>query len=96
MCHVVNCHVSQAYGGAISVMVGSIVWTDIGVGNSFALSRNTACSRCRVFVASTSITNSRALSRTHGNVAASPFYRRLFHDDSLFVPQVYFSFVDVV
>ena len=61
----------QAFGGAISVMIGPYVRSEIGTGDSTATSGDTECSNCRVIVTDISIRNSSALSQTTGELLAT-------------------------
>jgi hypothetical protein len=63
------CHALQVYGGAIGVIVGPYSRSFLGSGQSFASCANTTCTNCSVRISGTSITNSRALSNTSGNLA---------------------------
>jgi hypothetical protein len=56
----------QAFGGGISVMVGSVVWSQIGGGNSNAASLDTFCSNCHINLTNVSISESVALSNASG------------------------------
>ena len=62
--------VLQAFGGAISVMVGSIVWCQIGVGKSNAASLDTFCISCHVNLTNISTSESIALSNASGTQPA--------------------------
>ena len=61
--------IAQAFGGAISVMVGSYVRAQIGFGNSNSTSGATSCSDCRVLITNVSTSNSAALSNTFGKMS---------------------------
>jgi hypothetical protein len=71
----------QVYGGAISVMVGPHAWSFIGTG-LFPMHHvaTQSASSCGFFVSGTSITNSRAVSSSSGNVDAAHLsaHRRLY------------------
>jgi hypothetical protein len=62
----------QVYGGAISAMIGSYVWSQIGFGDSNATAADTLCSNCGVAMSGVSITSSATRSITTGNVCC-PF-----------------------
>ena len=57
----------QAFGGAISVMVGSNVWSQIGSGNANSESGDTRCSDVHLYMSNVSIRESTALSIVTGN-----------------------------
>jgi hypothetical protein len=63
---------AQVYGGAISMMIGSYVYSLIGSGISIATSGETLCIDCAVAVTGVSIINSATRSMTSGNVCRLP------------------------
>jgi hypothetical protein len=60
----------QVYGGAISVIIGAYVWSEIGSGRSNATSGDTYCSDCGVLMSGISIINSDVKSITSGGVCS--------------------------
>lgn len=59
--------VMQVYGGAIGFTVGSLVRSQIGIGNSVVRSEGTSCNDCFATFVDVSITNSSAMSTVSGN-----------------------------
>jgi hypothetical protein len=62
----------QVYGGAISAMIGSYVWSQIGFGSSNATVADTHCSDCGVAMSGISIINSATRSIASGNMFCPP------------------------
>ena len=54
------------YGGAISIMIGSYLWSFSISGQSTAQSGDTYCSGCAVNVSDVTVTNSIAVSNGNG------------------------------
>jgi hypothetical protein len=73
-------------------MVGPHAWSFIGTGFSNASCGDTICENCGVFISGTSITNSRAVSNSSGNVDAAPISARpsalVFDCDTRIAPQM--------
>jgi hypothetical protein len=57
----------QVYGGAIGFTIGSLVRSQIGIGNSVVRSEGTNCNDCFATFVDVSITNSAAISTVSGN-----------------------------
>jgi hypothetical protein len=62
---------AQAFGGAISVMIGPYLWSYIGTGSLNATSGDTECRSFRVILTDITIRNSSALSQTTGELLAT-------------------------
>jgi hypothetical protein len=59
------------YGGAISIMIGSYVWSKSVTAGSIADSDGTYCSGCKVNVSDVAISNSVAVSNTSSELWAA-------------------------